>query len=68
MVKRTRINISLSHDTAERLRQYAFEHHCCISQAVTQWIWAQKVSGEQLRGQMSLDQMNIGRPSRKKQG
>lgn len=59
MENRVRINISLTPDTAERLRQYAFEHHYSgVSQAISQWIWSQKVSGSQIRGQISLDQVN----------
>lgn len=52
---KTRINISVSEDTAERLRQYAFEHHTTVSGAITTWIWAQKVKGEILRGQQVLE-------------
>lgn len=52
---KTRINISVSEDTAERLRQYAFEHHTTVSGAITTWIWAQKVKGEVLRGQQTLE-------------
>lgn len=49
-----RMNISVSPDTAERLRQYAWEHHSSVSQAVTDWIWSAKVKNEQIRGQQSL--------------
>ena len=38
-----RINISLSPDTADRLKQYAWEHHTNVSQAITDWIWSAKV-------------------------
>lgn len=51
---KTKINISLEEDTAERLRQYAFEHHTSVSGAITTWIWAQKVKGEVLRGQQVM--------------
>ena len=51
-----RVNISVTEDTAERLKQYAFEHHTTVSHAVTEWIWGAKVKNDQLRGQMSLTQ------------
>lgn len=51
---KVKINISVDPDTAERIKQYAFENHKTVSQAVTDWIWAQKVKGENLRGQLSL--------------
>jgi ABC-type phosphonate transport system ATPase subunit len=41
-VKR-RINISVTEDTGERLKQYAKEHHTNVSQAITDWIWSVKV-------------------------
>lgn len=50
-----RINISISPDTAERLRQYAWEHHSTVSQAITDWIWSAKVKKEQICGQQSLE-------------
>ena len=53
-----RVNISLSEDTAERLRQYAWENHKNVSQAITDWVWSVKVKNEQLRGQMVLDTGN----------
>lgn len=68
MESRTRINLSLTPDTAERLRQYAYEnHYSCVSQAVTQWIWSQKISGGQIRGQISLNQLGVtsGRKKRR---
>lgn len=46
-----RINISLSEDTEERLRQYAWEQHKSVSQAITDWIWSARVKNEQIRGQ-----------------
>lgn len=48
------VNLSLSRDTAERLRQYAWENHTSVSQAVTDWVWNTKVRHEQVRGQSSL--------------
>lgn len=38
-----RINISLSEDTADRLKQYAWENHTNVSQAITDWIWSVKI-------------------------
>lgn len=49
-----RVNISVEQDTAERLKQYAFEHHTTVSGAIEQWIWSAKVKNEQVRGQMPL--------------
>ena len=51
---KVRVNISVEPDTAERLKQYAFEHHTTVSGAIEQWIWSTKVKNEQLRGQMSF--------------
>ncbi len=50
-----RMNITVTSDTKERLKQYAFEHHTSVSQAVTDWIWSQKVKNEQIRGQQRMD-------------
>ena len=50
-----RVNIYISADTAERLKQYAWEHHTSVSHAVTEWIWHAKVKNEQVRGQSSFD-------------
>ena len=52
-----RVNISVTEDTAERLKQYAWEHHKTVSQAVTDWIWSVKVKNEQIRGQRNLGEM-----------
>ena len=49
-----RMNISVSEDTIERLKQYAWEHHTNVSQAITDWIWSAKVKNEELRGQQKL--------------
>lgn len=55
MANKKRVNISISQDTEERLKQYAFENHTTVSQAITDWIWSVKVRGENIRGQQSLD-------------
>ncbi|MCD7883452.1 MAG: hypothetical protein LUI87_07080 [Lachnospiraceae bacterium] len=49
-----RVNISITPDTAERLKQYAFENHTNVSQAITDWIWKEKVSYYQVRGQITM--------------
>ena len=51
---RRRVNISLTEDTAERLKQYAWEQHKNVSQAITDWIWSTKVKNEQIRGQQTI--------------
>lgn len=48
------LNLSVTPDTAERLRLYAWENHTSISQAITDWIWTAKVKGSQVRGQLSM--------------
>lgn len=50
---KTRINISVDEDTAERLRQYAWELHSSVSKAISDLIWSAKVKNEQIRGQMN---------------
>jgi PII-like signaling protein len=52
-----RINISITYDTAERLKTYAWENHKTVSQAVTDWIWAEKVKNTQIRGQTVMPDM-----------
>lgn len=54
VMAKERVNISLSPDTVERLKQYAFEQHKTVSQVITDWTWAAKVKNEQVRGQLSL--------------
>lgn len=55
--RKKRVNISISEDTAERLKQYAWENHTSVSQAITDWIWHVKVSNSQLRGQIRIDSL-----------
>ena len=52
--KKKRVNIYLSEDTVERLKQYAWENHTSVSHAITEWIWHTKVKNEQVRGQANL--------------
>jgi hypothetical protein len=63
-----RINISLSSDTADRLKQYAWEHHTNVSQAITDWIWSAKVKNEQIRGQQTIDGIMSEEKRRRKAG
>jgi len=49
-----RINVSLTEDTIERLKQYAWEHHTNVSQAITDWIWSEKVKNTQIIGQLKI--------------
>ena len=48
------MNISVDEDTAERLRQYAWEHHSSVSKAISDLIWSTKVKNDQIRGQLNL--------------
>ena len=54
---RKRVNISISEDTLERLKQYAWENHIAngVSGAIEDLAWKAKVKNSQLRGQMSID-------------
>lgn len=52
--KKGKLTLSIDASTRDRLAQYAKDHHTSISQAITDWIWRQKVSDPQIRGQMSL--------------
>ena len=53
-MEKKKVNLSLTPDTAERLKQYAFENHTTVSQSVTDWIWKAKIKNEQVRGQRSI--------------
>ena len=44
MRTRCKLNLSVDDETRDRLQQYAYDHHTTISQAITDWIWSQKVS------------------------
>ena len=63
-----RINISLSPDTADRLKRYAWEHHTNVSQAITDWIWSAKVKNEQIRGQQTIDGILSERKGKRRAG
>lgn len=52
---KVRMNISVDESTAERLKQYAQDHHTTVSQSITDWIWKQKVSESPMKGQMSIN-------------
>ena len=43
---KTSLNLHVRIDTKERLQQYAEENHTTVSQAVTDWIWQQKLRTE----------------------
>jgi len=53
--RKKRVNIYISEDTVERLKQYAWESHTSVSHAITEWIWHTKVKNEQVRGQANLN-------------
>ena len=57
MATKKRINISITSDTEERLKQYAYEHHTNVSQAITDWIWSQKVKNINIKGQEKLKEV-----------
>ena len=57
-MSKTRVNLSVDADTLERLRQYAWENHSTVSKAVTDLIWTAKVKNTQVRGQMSLENLD----------
>lgn len=63
MVTKKRISISITPDTEERLKQYAYENHKSVSQSITDWIWSEKVKNETIRGQQSME---IIKPPKKK--
>ena len=52
--QKKRVNISISEDTAQRLKQYAWEHHTSVSHAITEWIWQEKLMNTQVRGQTTM--------------
>ena len=47
--------ITLTEDTDERLRQYAYEQHTTMSGVITKMIWEAKVKYDQMKGQCSFD-------------
>ena len=65
-MSKIRMNISVDEDTAERLRQYAWEHHSSKSKAISDLIWAAKVKNEQVRGQLSF--MDSGKSGNHRKG
>lgn len=48
------VMVSLDDSSIERLKQYAEDHHTTVSGAIRQWIWTQKVSNGQIKGQLTL--------------
>ena len=53
--EKRRVNIYVSKDTAERLKQYAWEHRTSVSHAITELVWHAKVKNEQIRGQETMN-------------
>lgn len=43
MRKKETMTLSFSTETKERLRTYAEQNHTTVSQAITDWIWAQPI-------------------------
>lgn len=68
MVNKKRVNISITPATEERLKQYAYESHKNVSQAITDWIWSVKVSGENIRGQQTMEIINPPKRKTAKKG
>lgn len=56
MNDKKRVNIYISYDTADRLKQYAWEHHTSVSHAITEWIWKARVKNDQIRGQSRISE------------
>lgn len=50
-----RVNISLAEDTVERLKQFAYENHRSVSQAVTDWVWEAPVAYGSLQNQSKIE-------------
>ena len=68
MANKKRVNISVTPDTEERLKQYAFENHKSVSQSITDWIWGEKVKNETIRGQQSMEIINPPKRKTAKKG
>lgn len=63
-----RVNIYITEDTDERLRQYAYEQHTTISGVITQMTWEAKVKYEQIKGQCSLNLEPPEKETKEKKG
>ena len=55
---RVKKNLSLQPETAERLEQYAADHHMNVSQVITAWIWSETVSTDKPGGFHSIPKIN----------
>ena len=55
--KRNIITVSTTADTIARIKQFAFENHMNVSQAITQLIWKAKVKNSAIKGQISIDEV-----------
>ena len=42
-MRKVTMNMSFSVETKDRLKAYAEQRHTTVSQAITDWIWAQPV-------------------------
>lgn len=51
---REKVLLSLAPDTAERLRQYAYEQHKSMSQVVTDYVWSVPVKYTNLPVQVEI--------------
>lgn len=49
-----KVTISIEQNTADRLKQIAYENHMNVSQYITQHVWKTKVKYENLPGQEKL--------------
>lgn len=57
-MNKTRLHISVTPDTLERLKQYAQEHHTTVSQSITDWIWSVRLETNK-DGAIGMSKKNI---------
>lgn len=62
---RVRRNISITPDTDRRLMAYARDHHCSVSQAITDWVWSvsvrDDVAGSAVAPNVIVDDLRLAR-------
>lgn len=51
MRNKATMTLSFSAETKSRLRTYAEQRHTTVSQAITDWIWAQPIQESPIPGQ-----------------
>lgn len=51
MRNKATMTLSFSEETKSRLRTYAEQRHTTVSQAITDWIWAQPIQESPIPGQ-----------------